>query len=96
MVKVAYFLKLINVFTQCCLQIKWLHVGVFHGESEDLHNGHVYQADHDGIKISFLPVDLESGIVSTSVRVGTGPGLLKDWLTYSRKTVDLRSALNQI
>lgn len=71
--------------------IKWLHVGVFHGESEDLHNGHVYQADHDGIKISFLPVDLESGIVSISVRVGTGPGYddIKTDTEYSGTSQDI-------
>ena len=55
-------------------QIKWLHVGVFNGENEDIHNGYVYQTDHSGIKISLLVVDPESGVSKINIRVGTSPG----------------------
>ena len=56
--------------------MKWLHVGVFSGEDEDVHNGYAFQTDHNGIKVSFLAVDPESGVVKITLKVGTSPGIV--------------------
>lgn len=52
-----------------------MHVGVFYGETEDIHDGYVYQTDHNGIKLSVLIIDPESGVSKILVRVGTSPGM---------------------
>ena len=62
----------------CCIlpsQVRWFHVGVFFGESENIHDGYVYQADHSGIKLSYLAFDHQSGITDITIKIGTSEGL---------------------
>ena len=69
-----HLLEHISKFT-FIFQIKWLNVGVFSGESEDLFNGFVYQSDHKGIKLSLLAMDPESGVTKVTVKIGSNPGM---------------------
>ena len=57
-----------------CMQMLFVHAGVFLGESEELVGGYVTQHDRKGIQASWGGIDAESGIVDYYVGVGTARG----------------------
>ncbi|XP_052806226.1 uncharacterized protein LOC128235445 [Mya arenaria] len=55
-------------------ELEHLEVGVLSGDDEEIVFGYVWQADHDGIKASWVSSDHESGITSVRFAVGTTAG----------------------
>ena len=56
------------------LQIRSLRVGVLSGEEEKV-DGYVWQSDHNGIKVSWVVYDHQSGVTGLKYAVGTSPGI---------------------
>ncbi|XP_048258676.1 uncharacterized protein LOC125384201 [Haliotis rufescens] len=56
-------------------KMKWVDVGIFSGNDEELIDGYVTQSDTSGIKATWFAKDSESGIKSYMVAIGTTQGL---------------------
>ncbi|XP_048258717.1 uncharacterized protein LOC124137708 isoform X1 [Haliotis rufescens] len=55
-------------------QMKWVYVGIFSGNKEELIDGYVTQSDPSSIKATWFAMDSESAIKSYMVAIGTTQG----------------------
>ncbi|XP_052806221.1 uncharacterized protein LOC128235438 [Mya arenaria] len=71
-------------------ELEHLEVGVLSGDDEEIVFGYVWQADHDGIKASWVSSDHESGIIGVRFAVGTTPGSddVLGWTTQEKYSKD--------
>ncbi|XP_041378093.1 uncharacterized protein LOC121390363 [Gigantopelta aegis] len=61
--------------------LRWVHVGIFEGDEEEVVDGKVIQQDPNGIKATWFATDAQSGVTSYKIAVGNTPGSnnVLDW-----------------
>ena len=57
-----------------CVQMLFVHAGVFLGEDEEVIDGYVIHNDEGGIQASWGAMDAQSGITGYFAGIGTAPG----------------------
>lgn len=57
--------------------MRYVHAGVFTGESEEIYGGYVHHNDRTTLTGSWKALDTESGISRYLVAVGSAPGIVR-------------------